>query len=202
MLGEMVNNEAVGIYAAAVRLSDGWLFIPAVIATSLFPAMLNAKLKNRQLYLERTQYLFNLMAIIGIVVAIGVTVTAFPIIHIAFGPAYDQASWILMVHIWGGIFSAMSTVSYRYFIAEGLQKYSFYRGVTGVLANLMLNLLLIPIYGSMGAAIATVLSQIMALYLFNAAGRKTREVFWMQTKALFLSRAWATLKHINDLKTE
>lgn len=202
MLGEMVGLEAVGIYAAAVKLSEGWFFVPVVIATSLFPAMLNAKKKSRELYLERTQHLLNLMVIIGLLAAICISLIAYPVVVIAFGPSYTDAAWILMVHIWGGIFLAMSSVSYRFFIAEGLQKYSFYRGLTGLFVNLFLNLWLIPLFGAMGAAIATVVSQAMALYLFNAGNSKTREIFIMQTRALLLIGSWATLKHIKKFRTK
>ncbi|MGF1858312.1 flippase [Photobacterium profundum] len=196
MLGKMVGSEAVGVYAAAVKFSEGWFFIPAVIATSLFPLMLNARKKNKEIYLERTQHLLNLMVVIGVLAALGISGIAHPLIMLAFGSAYEDAALILIVHIWGGVFLAMSGISYRYFIAEGLQKYSFYRGLTGVVVNVLLNIWLIPLYGAMGAAIATVVSQFMALYLFNATNRKTRGMFNMQTRALFLIGVPRTIKHI------
>lgn len=202
MLGEMVGDQAVGLYAAAVKLSDGWFFVPVVIATSLYPAMLNAKKMSRTLYLDRTQHLFNLMVVIGITAAVGISIISYPFIIFAFGFAYEGAAWILIVHIWGGVFLAMSGISYRYFIAEGLQRYSFYRGLTGVVVNVLLNLWLIPSYGAMGSALATVVSQAMALYLFNASSAKTREAFYMQTRALCLIGALDTLRHIKTLKAK
>ncbi len=47
MIMEMMDAEAVGQYAAAVRISEAWYFIPMVIASSLFPAIINAKSKAR-----------------------------------------------------------------------------------------------------------------------------------------------------------
>jgi O-antigen/teichoic acid export membrane protein len=43
MIKEMLDSEAVGQYAAAVRMSEVWYFIPVVISSSLFPAIINAK---------------------------------------------------------------------------------------------------------------------------------------------------------------
>ena len=43
MIKEMLDNKAVGNYAAAVRLSEAWYFIPVVISNSLSPAIVNAK---------------------------------------------------------------------------------------------------------------------------------------------------------------
>lgn len=164
--------------------------------------MLNAKNINKETYLERTQHLLNLMVVIGIFAALAIGVIAQPLIMLVFGSAYESAAWILIVHVWGGIFLAMSGVSYRYFIAEGLQKYSFYRGLTGLMVNVLLNIWLIPLYGAMGAAIATVVSQFMALYLFNATNSKTRDMFNMQTRALFLIGACDTLKRIVNLRVK
>lgn len=79
-------------------------------------------------------------------------------------------------------------------MAEGLQKYSFYRGLTGLIVNIAMNLWLIPLYGIMGAAIATVASQFMALYFFNVSNPRTRELFFMQSKALSLVEFGSTVK--------
>lgn len=200
MLGEMIGNEAVGIYAAAVKVSGSWMFIPIVIATSFFPAMLNARKVDYSLYIKRTKHLLNFMALIGFAAGIFFWLFATPLISITFGTYYMESSSVLIIHIWGSLFSAMSAISYRYFIAEGLQKLSFYRGLVGFIINIVLNYLLIPIYGVIGAAIATLISQFMALYLFNVTSSKTRPMFYMQTRALFLLDIMDTLKHLKSLK--
>lgn len=199
MLGNMVGSEAVGVYAAAVKLSEGWFFIPAVIATSLYPTMLHAKNNSRELYLERTQHLLNIMAAIGISAAVGIGLIASPLMSFVFGDEYTESAAILIVHIWGGVFIAISGISYRYLIAEGLQKYSLYRGITGAIVNIAMNYLFIPTYGAMGAAVSTVVSQFMALYLFNCSRFKTRELFYMQSKALSLVGLPNTLRQINAI---
>lgn len=200
MLGEMIGNESVGIYAAAIRISESWMFIPGIIATSFFPAMLNARKIDYSLYIQRTKYLLNIMACLGICASIVVYFVATPFIALTFGSYYIESSTVLIIHIWGGIFTAMSVISYRYFIAEGLQKSSFYRGLIGFLINIIMNYFLIPLYGAIGAAIATVVSQTMALYIFNITNPKTRPMFYMQTRALFLLDIIDTLKHIKSLK--
>jgi len=43
MIQSMLGSEAVGQYSAAVRISEAWYFIPMVITSSLFPAIINAK---------------------------------------------------------------------------------------------------------------------------------------------------------------
>jgi probable polysaccharide biosynthesis protein len=62
----MLGNEAVGQYAAATRLSEIWYFIPTVVVSSLFPAIVNARRQSEELYCDRLQKLFDLVAWIAI----------------------------------------------------------------------------------------------------------------------------------------
>ncbi len=200
MLGNLVGDKDVGIYAAAVKISESWMFIPTIIASSFFPAMLNARKNNYSLYLQRTQYLLNIMAVLGIVVAICTIFLASPLINLIFGENYIDSSTILIIHIWGMLFIAISIISFRYFIAEGLQIYSFYRSFAGLIINIVLNYLFIPAYGAVGAAVATVISQAVAAYLLNSISPKTRPMFFMQTKALALFGTIDAIKHIKTLR--
>jgi O-antigen/teichoic acid export membrane protein len=201
MLGSMIGDNSVGIYAAAVKLSEGWIFIPGIIATSLFPAMLNARKKDYSLYLQRAQHLLNLMALLGVVVAIVTMFIASPFVNLIFGEYYEESSLVLVIHIWGMVFTAISIISFRYFLSEGLQIYSFYRAFAGLILNILLNYFLIPIYGAVGAAIATVISQMVAVWILNSISPKTRIMFFMQIKALSLYGSINTLKHIKYLRT-
>jgi O-antigen/teichoic acid export membrane protein len=80
-------------YAAAVRLSEAWYFIPMVIASSLFPAIINAKKQSEELY--------DLMAI---AIALPMTFLSDWVIHLLYGEQYSQAGSVLMIHIWAGVF--------------------------------------------------------------------------------------------------
>lgn len=64
---------------------------------------------------------------------------------------------------------------------------SFSAATTGVgaVVNIILNFILIPKYGGLGAGIATLAAQFVASYVSNAIFPKTRPMFVMQTKALF-----------------
>jgi len=70
MIKEMLGLEAVGHYAAAVRLSEAWHFIPLVITTSLFPAIIKAKSVSNSFYVARVQKLYDLLIWLSIIVAL------------------------------------------------------------------------------------------------------------------------------------
>ena len=186
MIKEMLSAEANGNYAAAVRISETWYFIPMVICTSLFPAIINAKNRADGTYEDRLQSLFNLMVGIALLVAIPITFLSEPIILFLFGESYSQAIDVLTIHIWAGLFVTLGVASSLWLINENLQKLSFYRSVAGAVVNIVLNFILIPEYGIRGAALTTLFSQFVATFLFDLLYKKTRRNFVMKTKSLLL----------------
>ncbi len=164
MIGNMIGNVQLGIYSAAVKVSESWLFLPMIIASSVLPAIIKAKKKNRKLYLEKLQTLYDLFTWFTISVAVIITFLSPFIIKILYGANYADSAIILSIIIWTGIFSFLGVASSQYLVAENITKVSFYRTGFGAIINVLLNIILIPIYGIIGAAIATFISYGVATF--------------------------------------
>jgi len=190
MIKEMMSANAVGQYAAAVRISEAWYFIPGVLATSLFPAIVNAKSTSITLYHERLQKLYDFTIWLSIAVALIMTFLSDWIIQLLYGNAYYQSGTILMIHIWTGVFISMSIISGKWYVNEKLASLALYRNLSGAVVNVLLNFILIPRYGVIGVAFATLFSYIMASYLFDLFTPKTRDVFYQKTKSLLFYTAF------------
>ncbi len=186
MIMNMVGEREMGIFSAAVRLSEAWYFVPVVISNSLFPAILNAKKVSETEYRQRMQRLFTFMVWISLAVAIGVTFLSSFLVTALFGEAYAGAAQILSIHVWAGIFVCLGVASTGWFLNENLQQFALVKSVLGVCLNVALNFVLIPMYGAVGSAIATISCQIAVSFLFNAFHPRTREIFRMQVKSLML----------------
>jgi PST family polysaccharide transporter len=167
MLGHMIGDEAVGIYSAALRISEVWYFIPMVIVASTFPAILEAKKRSEKQYYLRMQKLYDLMVVISLVVMLPMVFLSIHIVTLLFGEAYRDAGIILSIHIWGTIFVSLGLASGAWFTAENRQVLILQRTASGAVFNVALNLLLIPNFGGIGAAIATVASQAVSTLLFD-----------------------------------
>jgi len=167
MIKEMISVEAVGQYAAAVRISEAWYFIPMVVASSLFPAIINAKKQSETLYYARLQKLYDLMVWMAIAIALPMTFLSDWVVNLLYGEQYNQAGSVLMIHIWAGVFVGLAVVKGRWQVTENLTKLYFYGALVSSILNLILNFLLIPAYGIKGAAFATLLSQFSSAYLIN-----------------------------------
>lgn len=187
MIQEMMGSEAVGQYAAAVRLSEAWYFIPMVVASSLFPAIINAKKQSEELYYARLQKLYDLMVWMAIAIALPMTFLSDWVVNLLYGEQYSQAGSVLMIHIWAGVFVFLGVASGKWFVAENLQMLSFWRTFYGMVLNVILNFVLIPKYGIQGAAVATLTSQAMAAYIFDFFNIKTRKMFYMKSQTIVLS---------------
>lgn len=185
MIKHMLDNEAVGIYVAAVKISEAWYFLPMAITASLFPAIINAKKESKELYMDRLQKLHNLLAFIAIVIALPVSLLSIEIIGVLYGDVYVSAAPVLSIHMWGGVFVALGAASSKFLVSENMQLRAFFRTFAGMVINILMNLILIPHFGITGAAIATLVSYAFAGYLYDIFDPKCRAMFVIKTKAIF-----------------
>jgi len=179
------GSKIVGIYSAAARISESWYFIPVAIVTSVFPAIIHARKTDIERYHKRLQNLYDLLVAISLPVAILVSIFANQIIHILYGNPYQGAGILLSIHIWSGIFVFLGSASSQFLLAEGFTLISFSRTAFGALVNVVLNLWLIPIYGALGASIATLIAYASSTF-FILAVPHTREQGLRMLKSLFL----------------
>lgn len=188
MIKEMMNNAAVGNYAVAAKISEVWYIIPSVITTSLFPAIINAKKISNELYYQRLQKLYDLMALLAVLIAIPVSIFAKEIIQILFGSHYVQASGVLVIHIWAGLAIFVALVRQKWILAENLQKYLIIINICGVFLNVILNLILIPKFGIIGAAFTTLVTYSAGAILipfFITPVRKSLTMIWLSYMHIF-----------------
>jgi O-antigen/teichoic acid export membrane protein len=188
MIKEMLDSEAVGQYAVAVRLSEVWYFIPMVISSSLFPAIVNAKKISKELYYERLQKLYDLMVWMAIAIALPMTFLSDGIVELLYGGQYNQAGSVLMIHIWAGVFVFLGVASGKWILSENLQIFSTINTAIGAIVNIVLNYIFIRNIGIEGAAWSTLISYFIAAYLSLLFWKTTRVNFINISKSLFFIR--------------
>jgi O-antigen/teichoic acid export membrane protein len=194
MLGQMIGDEAVGIYSVALRLSEIWYFIPVMIVASVFPAILEAKKLSETQYYARLQKLYDLMVLLSVGVALPMTFLSTTIVTLLFGEAYAESGPVLAIHIWTAVFVFLGVASGKWFLAENRQILSFQRTALGAVVNVLLNLILIPGFGVIGAAMATVISQATAAWLFDLVQHETRSMFFMKIRSMNILRLFTVLR--------
>lgn len=187
MIGEMVGESAVGIYATAVKISELWYFIPGAIAGSVFPKIVSTREKEtEEVYRKRMQAFYDLFALLSYAVIIPLTLSAEPVIRILFGADYADSASILQIHIWSFLFVSLGTARGKWLVAENFTNFAMASTVMGAIANVGLNFFLIPAYAGAGAAWATLASQVIAAYLTCLPLPSIRPAFYQMTKAIGL----------------
>ncbi len=186
MIKEILGEYEVGIYSAAVRLSEVWYFLPVMIPSSLFPSIINAKKQSEALYYERLQRLYTFMVWIAIGIALPMTFFSDKLVNLLYGVAYSEAGGVLKVHTWAGVFVFLSSVFGRYLIIENLTKINFYRVFYGVSINVFLNLIFIPKFGVVGSAYATLFSLFIINIIYDVFNIVLRKQLIMKMKAFFV----------------
>lgn len=186
MLGQWLGNETVGQYAAATRLVEVWYFIPMAIYSSALPAIVAGKALGEADYQKRLQRLFDVMAVLAIMITIPVLLLAGPLVPLLYGSEYAPSGSILAVLSLSLIFTFFGLAQSTWEVAEGYTQFGLWKRLAGALVNVLLNLWLLPIYGGLGAAVATVFSYAVAGSLANVFHRQSWRVIELQISALLL----------------
>jgi O-antigen/teichoic acid export membrane protein len=190
MLGNMVGSEELGIYSVAVQISEVWYFIPMVICSSVFPALVEANTISDELFYGHLQKLYGFMAFLAFGFALPVTYFSKAIILILFSSAYTGAGPLLAILAWTGIFTSLGAARSLLIVAKNWTMVSLISVALGGAVNILLNFFLIPRYGAMGAVVATFISYWLAVHGTCFLFKPLRKTGWMMTRAIFYPRFW------------
>jgi O-antigen/teichoic acid export membrane protein len=184
MLESYLGASTVGNYSVATRISEVWYFIPGVITASVFPSIVAAKKDSHALYSLHFVKLLSLLFWVSLGIAAITSLSSEWIVSTVFGQRYLPAASILSIIAWSTVFVFVGVASGRWFLVENLQRLLLYRTVIGAIINVALNVILIPRYGAIGAALATLASQAYANLFANLMSGTTRPLFRLQIKSV------------------
>ena len=184
MLDQMLDSATVGLYAAAADVSERWYFIPTAIASSALSGMVTKLKDDRAKYERQRQDLFDLMVLLSSGIVVLVWVFAEPLMQLAYAPDPSGAAAVLRVHILACPFIFMAKILSKAIVAEGYVRFSIVRHLAGAIVNVVLNLLMIPRFGAVGAAWATLISYAAASYLICVVHPDARRSMAQMTRAL------------------
>jgi O-antigen/teichoic acid export membrane protein len=184
MLRWLADSTEVGVYAVAARFSEVWYFIPTAIVASVFPDMIKLRESNESRFTHRLQQLFDSLAVLGMLIAMLVTLIAPWVIPLFFGADYAASVPILVIHTWASVFIFMRAALSKWILIENALYFSLLTQGLGAMSNIVLNFFLIPLYGGEGAAWATLISYTIASFLALLLYPRTRPIFWLMLNAL------------------
>jgi PST family polysaccharide transporter len=163
LLDAMGGSASLGEYAAASRISELYYTIPVVIATAILPGLIAKRNSHPDEYWLSLEKLIRLSFWFSTGIAVFMSFAARAIIIQLYGTQYPASALILSIHIWANVPVFVSVVITQYQVVEGNYKTNMYATFIGMMVNITLNCLLIPVYAGVGSAIAIVASQVTVL---------------------------------------
>ena len=157
--------EEAGIYGAAYRILMPLLFLPQVIMGALFPVM-SALRGTDDARLQRiVQRCAVYLAVVSVPLLAVSLVLSPQLIELLFGDGYEETATVLPILMIALVSIGYGTLAGFLAPVLGLQwRLTLYAGV-GALVNVALNVALIPEYGAVGSAWATVITEILTMVL-------------------------------------
>ncbi len=194
-LSRITGDFSAGEYAAATRLSTIWYYVPMLLAQSLFPAIVKLKSESAARYGRRLQQFCDLNSVIAYFVMIPGFFLGPWLVGAIFGEGYQGGGSILSIHILSCLFVFLGVAKSQVLISEGRSRELLVCNALGAMVNVAGNLILIPVYGGVGAAIATLMgvgvSGVLTSFIFPVS----RQIGYTQL------RACAILFRMNALRT-
>lgn len=157
LLSKWVGDTAVGVYALAYKLTYAFQFLPLAFVASLYPAMSHASQeepeKLEELFCNGMWY----MALLAAPLTFGLWAVAAPVVALV-GPAYGDAVQVLQILIFVSLPLFLDYPIGSLLNATGRAHMKTALMGVSMVANIVLNIVLIPLFGPEGAAIAAVAS--------------------------------------------
>lgn len=186
MLKQMLSDAEVGYYATAVSLCNVWCFVLTAIIDSLAPSIYEANRTDPVRFRRRNRQLYTVVFYLSVAASALYTLLASPAIRILYGVEYLPAAAPLRIITWYTAFSYLGVARNMWIVCKNCQKYLIWVYLFAALANVGLNLLLIPRMGASGAALASLAAQIVTVFVAPLFIKPLRENTQMMLDAIML----------------
>lgn len=161
MLKQMLDEASTGYYASATAVCSMWTFVLTAIIDSMYPTIMESYKTDKELFEKKNRQLYAIVFYVSVAVSTFISIFAKPIVSILYGQAYLPAVNPLRVITWYTAFSYLGVARNAWIVCENKQKLLKYIYIVSALSNVILNCFFIPSLGATGAALASLITQIL-----------------------------------------
>lgn len=165
MLTLLRGDTMTGWYAVAQRCRAAMGFIPGSVTDAIFPAMSKFSRGSSKKLIGTIHQSCKYLWIISLPLAILISLLARDIVTFLYGNAFSRSVPALQVVIWTMTLSFINNVFTTTLYAVNWERKASWSVVFGATFNIVANFIAIPIWGHVGAAATTVLSELAVFIL-------------------------------------
>ena len=187
MLKQLISDTEIGYYSTATTVCNMWVFVMGAIITSVYPSIMQANKDGNEKEFERlNKILYAIVFYLSVFVSVLFAVLAEPVIYILYGEAYLPSVNPLRIITWYTAFSYLGVARNAWVVGKDKQKYLIWIYMSAALSNVLFNIWLIPIWGASGAALASLIAQIVTVMVapFFIKPLKRNSVLMLEAIAL------------------
>lgn len=186
MLKQMLDETSVGYYSLATTISGMWVFILTAIIDSMYPSIINSHKADHEIFERKNRQLYAIVIYVSFFVSVLFMFFGEFAIHILYGDEYLPAAEPLKIVTWYTAFSYLGVARNAWIVCENNQKYLKYMYFYAAAVNVVLNYFMIPIFGSSGAAYASLITQICTSLILPCFFKEMRSNVKLMLQAFLL----------------
>ena len=165
LLNQMINETAVGYYSIPYKIVFSLQFIPMAFVASLYPAFASYFTSSKELLRKTFEKAMVYLGIIGVPITFGAVALAKPLILKVYTPEYEPSILTLQILVISLAFLFLNfPLGSLLNACDRQRRNTIHIGVVMVI-NIILNVMLIPRYSYVGAAVASSLSTFIMFVL-------------------------------------
>ena len=161
LMSKMLTAKELGWWSVPYKITFAFQFVPVALSASIYPVFSSLFISERDkighLFEKAWRYLF----VVVFPLALGIIAIADPVVKHAFGAQYAPSIWPLRILLLSLIFGFLTFITGALLNATNKQKIQTGLVSVALVVNIILNLILLPIFNITGAAIAALVSNAM-----------------------------------------
>lgn len=197
MIGKMLNNESLGYFSTAASFIGIITFIPSIVVQTIAPILVKIRKEDMFRYQNEAQRMMNITIWTTMIVSIIISSLSFYIIRYTYGVEYLNAIPVMRILAFKAVGIALTTMGGQLIIIENIHQIAFVRNILACFVCVICNYLLIPRFGIIGSAWATIITLMFTGGIANIFIPCYHHIFKMQCKSLFLG--WKDLIYIKQM---
>ena len=156
LLRSLDSEYSVGLYSAALRLTVPLSIIPQALITTIFPLIVRGREMGSASTMPTTRLVYKILFLFSFAISFIITFKAEHIIRLIFGGEYANAYLPMTILFWSILFTYFNTFTLNLLTVYNKQKYNFFATLLIVAVQILLVVILTPIYSYSGVAVARV----------------------------------------------
>jgi O-antigen/teichoic acid export membrane protein len=167
LIVRILGYESAGLFAAASPLATAWYVIPTTLCVSLAPYVARVRQADPAAYWRTLLLIFRVFGLSGLLLSVLTALFATPLVTILYGSRFAGAGSVVAIYVFATFFVFQGMAQSLWIINEKAGNISLYKTLIGAAVAIVLDLILLPRIGIVGAAVSAVVAQAASSVLSN-----------------------------------